>query len=187
MLNKITAAAAIGVGIFAVIAIGNSAPPPAKAYGIGGYTYTQRVCQEYGQQPRWYNVRDGQAAYNGGNSDSGWLIVLEHGGHVAATPERAESYELVSNPADGDYIRYRPYPGAAWAYLQVTGNLFVRSSGGVNTPTTSRSAATHIRAPSGTYYAYHPATFHYRRIPASPYIPARGGQYVRWANMAWCR
>ena len=55
----------------------------AEAQGArGGYTYTSRVCQEYGQQPRWYNVRDGQAAYNGGNSDSGWLIVLEGGSNV---------------------------------------------------------------------------------------------------------
>ncbi len=56
----------------------------AAAQGAqGGYTYTARVCQEYGQQPRWYNVRDGQAAYNGGNSDSGWLIVLERGANIA--------------------------------------------------------------------------------------------------------
>ena len=31
----------------------------AEAQGSqGGYTYTQRVCQEYGQQPRHYQVRD---------------------------------------------------------------------------------------------------------------------------------
>ena len=54
----------------------------AEAQAYGGYTYTQRVCQEYGQQPRYYNVRDGQAAYNGGNSDSGWLIVLQRGGGI---------------------------------------------------------------------------------------------------------
>ena len=34
-------------------------PHNAAAQGVhSGYTYTQRVCQEYGQQPRWYQVRD---------------------------------------------------------------------------------------------------------------------------------
>ena len=97
----------------------NSASPPphpAKATSLGGYTYTQRVCQEYGKQPRWYNVRDGQAAYNGGNSDSGWLIVLERGsggGGAAAVavsyPESSSgSYVKKLNSDPAEYFRFTP-------------------------------------------------------------------------------
>ena len=146
---------------------------------MGGYTYTQRFCQEYGQQPRWYNVRDGQAAYNGGNSDSGWLIVLEHGSHVAATAGR-----YVRNDATGDYVRY------AGRYVQITGNRFRRVSGNNyvldpsgnqirlhNSPYSPGDATpdTHFSSLGTPYYEYVPGN------------PARGGRYVRWAHMAWCR
>ena len=49
----------------------------AEAQGSrGGYTYTERVCQEYGQQPRQYNVRD-PIPGSDWRSDGGWAIVLE--------------------------------------------------------------------------------------------------------------
>ncbi len=173
MLNKIAAAAAIGAGIFAVITMGilpPPPPPPAKAYGIGGYTYTQRVCQEYGQQPRWYNVRDGQAAYNGGNSDSGWLIVLEHGGHEPAG--------WVMDQTAGTHMLY------AGQYVRVSLDvLFFRDSLANYHAVTSRAAANRINIP-GVGYIYYNEQYitHYR------YNPGRGGgRYVRWANMAWCR
>ena len=48
-----------------------------------GYTYTERVCQEYGQQPRRYQVRD-PIAGSDWCSDGGWAIVLERGWGLAA-------------------------------------------------------------------------------------------------------
>ena len=158
--------------------------PPAKATSLGGYTYTQRVCQEYGQQPRYYNVRDGQAAYNGGNSDSGWLIVLEHSSHVAAVAGTPDRY--VRNDASGDYILYQS------RYIQLTGNRWTRHGPGdyrLNPAGNRvRVATTPWRpgdpTPNADFVAF---LYRYDRIPGTPDIPARGGQYVRWANMAWCR
>ena len=49
----------------------------ATAEGQGrldGYAYTQRVCQELGQQPRHYNVRDAMAGSDW-SADGGWAIV----------------------------------------------------------------------------------------------------------------
>ena len=59
------------------IAVGMAFPyGGAEAQGSHqGYAYTERVCQEYGQQPRRYYVRD---AIPGSDwrSDGGWAIVL---------------------------------------------------------------------------------------------------------------
>ena len=50
----------------------------------GGYTYTERICQEYGQQPQRYQVRDPIAGSDWRN-DGGWAIILEPGGGSSAS------------------------------------------------------------------------------------------------------
>ena len=59
------------------IAVGMAFPyGGAEAQGSHqGYTYTQRVCQELGQQARRYNVRD-PIPGSDWRSDGGWAIVL---------------------------------------------------------------------------------------------------------------
>ena len=57
--------------------------PAAEAQGShNGYTYTQRVCQEIGQQPRHYQVRDPIPGSDWRN-DGGWAIVLMYGTNTA--------------------------------------------------------------------------------------------------------
>ena len=176
------------IAVFSVLAMlaaaGGLAVPggDAEAQGaFGGYTYTQRVCQEYGQQPRWYNVRDGQAAYNGGNSDSGWLIVLEHGGGVPARwvgvsadialPGTTLSFG--THYGDGtDFVLRATAP----AYLPnpwreaVNGTFAkIRNNG---------DDSDYVLVVMGGY-----AINRYNKIHDA--LP--GGQYVRWAHIAWCR
>ena len=63
-----------------------------KAQGnLGGYTYTQRVCQEYGKPPRWYQVRD-EMASSDWRTDGGWAIILEETRSVTATIYGASAY-----------------------------------------------------------------------------------------------
>ncbi len=168
-------------------------PPPAKATSQGGYTYTQRLCAEYGQAPRWYYVRDGQAAYNGGNSDSGWLIVLERGGGgggsgVAVAVSYPESSsgayvkKLNSDPAE--YIRFTPdahgnpqryewNPGSPGYYGQEADGQFVRIGPG--------SVQEHTPFVRVIHSILDPFV-RYDRIETPP----GGGSYIRWAHIEYC-
>ena len=71
MLNRVRIAAAV-VGVFAVgvvaVLAGFMPPFPAEATSLNGYTYTLLLCQEYGQAPGWYKVRDQGAT--GGSSET---------------------------------------------------------------------------------------------------------------------
>ena len=154
--------------------------------GHNGYTYSQRVCQEYGQQPRWYNVRDGQAAYNGGNSDSGWLIVLARGSATAytfgdaiffaeltipfhielAAPVRREERQVTdSNKGLTGFVTYQS-DGAIQAWVIVD-----RNNDGDITPEGDRTGGSSNNE------------WEIRGYTTKTY----GGSYIRWANMAWCR
>ena len=155
----------------------------------GGYTYTQQFCQEYGKQPRYYGVRDGQAAYNGGNSDSGWLIVLEQGRYNVGTADRYV-LDLSLGRYEG-YIRYRdttpdtyfPAEGRLFFTRLYSNNFVFNPTGGarVRIPLTPWNVGD--PTPDSDFYIV--GTTRYRRIPG---IPARGGgQYVRWANIMWCQ
>ena len=158
-----------GIAIAAGLAFPGS---DAEAQGFGGYTYSQRVCQEYGQQPRWYNVRDGQAAYNGGNSDSGWLIVLERG-----SPNFAgwrPGWTRDSSPA-GYRIQRRnvPIPADDYRPYIVDWNQDGSISPG-NQPVGDYGVDTDNNGVSDAYRTFTP-------------IWSGGGSYVRWAHIAWCR
>ena len=54
--------------------------PNAPATAYDGYTYTEYICQEYGQHPRRYQVRD-PIPDSDWRNDGGWAIVLERGSH----------------------------------------------------------------------------------------------------------
>ena len=165
----------------------------AAAQGYGGYTYTSRVCQEYGQQPRFYNVRDGQAAYNGGNSDSGWLIVLQRGTYEAGPG----TYNLRTDGV-GDFVRLRVTPSSPWSYVRITGNRWRRvaannyvldpnihhSTGNAFLRTTGLAGWSAGDPTPDSSYLQISAT-RYQYIPGAPI--RGGGQYVRWAHIAWCR
>ena len=179
-------------------------PPNAAAQGaLGGYTYTQRICQEYGQQPRYYGVRDGQAAYNGGNSDSGWLIVLvrgstfvpgeytfnsitDNGGWGSITNALNDARNQITPPHVSVVDPNAPVGSRITATDGTSG--FVTNNGrrvvidrnnngvldtGDLTITGSGNSALH-------YFS----RGRYQEITAPSNY---GTQYVRWAHIAWCR
>ena len=159
----------------------NNPPNAAAQSAFGGYTYTQRVCQEYGQQPRYYGVRDGQAAYNGGNSDSGWLIVLQRGG---GTPERWVGVSADLVPA-GTTPRFGTHYGDGTDFiLQSSATYYLRDPWRVSG--TGDYVKIRDNGDDSDYLLVigpgNQARNNYDRIPAVP-----GGQFVRWANMMWCR
>ncbi len=182
-----------------LVAAGGLAFPggDAAAQGAqGGYTYTQRVCQEYGQQPRHYGVRDGQAAYNGGNSDSGWLLVLISGANTrtihhfnAGGWHNAYGAQMhVDDPADGIAARHyvNIHTGESFFHrlnrdtnqFYDYGNYMILDYNGDGVFSFA-DAHDHPGIP-GTQQYYRTGTYwtsqeHY------------GGSYVRWAHMAWCR
>ena len=145
----------------------------AAAQGFGGYTYTQRVCQEYGQQPRYFNVRDGQAAYNGGNSDSGWLLVLERGSRVF---DRWVSGWTRDPSPEGYRIHPRNVllPAGDYAPFIIDRNFDGSITPG-NLPSGDYGVDTDNNGISDAYRTF------------TPSWRGGGGSYVRWANMAWCR
>ena len=164
----------------------------AAAQGaFGGYTYTSRVCQEYGQQPRWYNVRDGQAAYNGGNSDSGWLIVQEHGSHISYTitpGTYTPNAPTVDDPANGVAPR-------RVTDISTGVSAFIRYDRGAQRflpPSASTQHAVIDGNDDGVFNSadrvpnrYNPAFYHY--LSAWYESPqGYGTSYIRWAHMAWC-
>ena len=175
-------------------------PPNAAAQGaFGGYIYTQRVCQEYGQQPRYYGVRDGQAAYNGGNSDSGWLIVLVRGATFVAA-------EYTITTATGIHNRGNVTNALADAQNEITpphgsladpnapvGSRITASDGTSGFVTRSGRRVVIDRNNNGELDAGDITTtglLHY--FSRGRYQEVRapsnyGTQYIRWAHMAWCR
>ncbi len=180
----------------------------AAAQGYGGYTYTARVCQEYGQQPRYYNVRDGQAAYNGGNSDSGWLIVLERGANVfpAQYAFGAPYGGGTWNSAQAAYNASLTHPAhrlftgaAANAHLGLANGEAIIDSNGIRGFVTRVSLLVVIdRNDNGVYDAGDMAaglgsrnasqwTYVLRNFSRTAAAYDYGGSYVRWAHMAWCR
>ena len=148
------------------------------------------VCQEYGQQPRYYLVRDGQAAYNGGNSDRGWLIILERGS-VAIEVSTQISYSVSSSGAyvkhinDEVYRRFVP---------DGSGNprRFSRSGAGIYSP--DSSAGWVKTGPGSTDGNFLRVTSYFGTFSRYDRTETRietytggGGYFVRWAHMAWCR
>ena len=140
-------------------------------------------------------MRDGQAAYNGGNSDSGWLLVLIRGANTRTIHHfsgnswfNAHGAQFhVDDPADGIAARHYTNVHTGVSFFQRLnrdtnqfynyGNNFVRDYN--NDGVLSLADG---RAPAPGY-----GTHYYRTGTHWTSQEHYGGSYVRWAHMAWCR
>ena len=198
-------------GILAGLAVAAGLAFPggdAAAQGYGGYTYTARVCQEYGQQPRYFNVRDGQAAYNGGNSDSGWLIVLERGaGNVVpaqyafSSPQRSSGAGATAQAAlnlalTNNHHRifsgtgtnsYGLSPGEAIIAADGTRGFVERVGNSVVIDRNDDGQFTAADMAQGLLGGESYLWYWERRTLTQTVAPINyGGSYIRWAHTAWC-
>ena len=166
----------------------------AEAQGSqGGYTYTQRVCQEYGQQPRHYNVRD-PIPGSDWRSDGGWAIVLVRSARtVTSYSLNADGYFAPVNI--GNYHIDDPANGVEKRRLTDRWNgrsAFVRYDRSVGRfrPREIIFDANddgELTSADIVPHASNPALMFYRTGRASWWTEAYGASYIRWANMAWCR
>ena len=173
-----------------VVAVGMAFPgaPDAEAQGShGGYTYTQRICQEYGQQPRHYQVRV-PIPGSDWRSDGGWAIVLERGSGVRSTT----AFTSGSNPErtmtqfNNVYTAGRAIvdnSGGTWDGHQglnvhgsnlYDGRLLVLDAdkNGILTAADAVYGSANNRLYL-LFYATETVLY--------------GGSYIRWVNMQWCR
>ena len=157
-----------------------------------GYTYTQRVCQEYGQQPRHYQVRDPIPGSDWRN-DGGWAIVLERGAHtvtryslIASGYYAAGTFHLyyLDHPAQGvERMRLIDGRNGSSAFQRYSRSnqrfrneiVFDLNNDGAIT------SADQIPHPSN------PGQMLYRTGYFNTYQEPYGTSYIRWADMAWCR
>ena len=206
--------------------------PGAKdAAAIGGYTYTELICQEYGQQPKRYQVRDPIEGSDWRN-DGGWAIVLIRSSNVRraeytfspnTAAERAASRTEALAPGSSaaqtlGYVRTGGWgnsPGnqqivgaddnGVWengAFWRIrSGTLVIAQDGTQGFVTTQYYGravvvdhnnngvldegdivrAWQIGQPGNAYFAD-------KRTVTRVVDPVNyGAQYVRWANMQWCR
>ena len=157
-----------------------------EAQGVhSGYTYTQRVCREYGQQPRWYNVR-GEMAGSDWRSNGGWAIVLERGSGTTTTvtftqgnnPERTISqYNNVPYLNGGLLIENSGGPWDGYQGVIALGAQW--DLAGIDANRDGQITAADQVYGSGINRIY--------LLFYSVDTTVSGGSYIRWANMTWCR
>ena len=187
-----------GVLVALSIAVGMALPhaDQAAAQGIQqGYSYTERVCQELGQQPRWYNVRD---AIPGSDwrTNGGWAIVLIRSANVA--PARYSFYNLTQRPRTGN---------AQTVLTWIRNNEFGTSTilgFRPDDPITAANGDAGIVAGFGSWVIidrnqdgrlgiedvyFAGGSWNYQRALFRQDAAAQnyGSAYIRWANMLWCR
>ena len=154
--------------------------------GHNGYAYTQRVCQEYGQQPRWYNVRD-PIPGSDWRSNGGWAIILVSStatGTFFGPPQLIVSGTPIIESTATVLLSPR-------RIVSVTGLSGFVTVNGANGPTAAYSnllvidrnndgqidiAGDRTAGPSNN-------RFDFRTFGPRVY----GATYIRWANMQWCR
>ena len=161
-----------------------------------GYTYTQRVCQEIGQQPRHYQVRDPIPGSDWRN-DGGWAIVLETSGHFQET-----QYEIFNvRAAGGSGFKNQALGSANGEFSQTRTNFtFPRrhvikgtnrwglvTGWGVDVVVDinrdGRIGLEDIFWDTGiNQHRYYLGSW---RVAQEAYN--YGTSYIRWANMLWCR
>ena len=191
-----------------------SAGQDAAAYSNrAGYSYTQRVCQEYGLPPRQYWVRD-EIAGSDWRSSGGWAIILEGG--TNAGPWLWGNAIVGTSLTDGNIRQFYLGAGGIWpAYRYTSTNslpnftsatlpqqkLVVDNSGGdfngrqglievngngltyLDTVWIDQNGDGNVNAADKTAG---PGDNQYERA----LYRARtiyGGSYIRWADMRWCR
>ena len=157
-----------------------------------GYTYTQRVCQEYGQQPRHYQVRD-PIAGSDWRSDGGWAIILERGAHtVTKYALNATGYYAAST----FHLYYLDDPANGVERIQLidgrNGNSAFRRYSRSNQRFTSQIVFDlnndgAITVADQVPHPQNPGQMLYRTGYFNTYQEPYGTSYIRWADMAWCR
>ena len=166
-----------------------------------GYTYTQRVCQELGQQPRHYQVRD-EMDGSDWRSDGGWAIVLIRGTHFFAGGYEFYGHTVPGGAqwgARGTYVDQLkstdltgPHQGTPDPANPVGSRIVARD--GTAAFVTDWARDVYIdRDNDGQFTVddleyeelglYGPVRASYRTAPTVSY----GTTYIRWANMLWCR
>ena len=181
--------AAVCIVLAGLVAAGGLALPGAKAAAQGGhngYTYTQRVCQEYGQQPRHYNVRD-EMDGSDWRSAGGWAIVLVSSvntgtrlnGYVSYLPTRP----LIENTANGVAKRKITEFGTG-----VVGFVSLTIHGVPLNPERVVIDQNNDGEIDNADLIRHPVNnnLYWAVRQIAPRIHY-GATYIRWANMAWCR
>ena len=168
----------------------------AEAQGIhSGYTYTQRTCQELGQQPRQYQVRD-EIDGSDWRSDGGWAIVLIRGVNTAPTLYTIYGVNLAGGGANptialrqlndrfGTINNNHGLPQRHYiaGINGVSGWVTGWSNFVVIDRDKDRQRTTADTFYNGATYEYYEGRFRLERA-AYDYSTA----YIRWANMLWCR
>ena len=155
----------------------------AAAQGVhSGYTYSQRICQEYGQQPRWYNVRD-EIAGSDWRSNGGWAIIRDGG---SGTRTVLEVYgEIIYSGGSGYVIDparviTNAYgTRAAYVTLDINGqpNIYAIVDQNRDRIIDNRDLIDHNDNGVANRYVQ----FRWRETTVA------GGAYIRWAYMRFCR
>ena len=174
----------------------------AAAQGVhSGYTYTQRVCQELGQQPRRYNVRDPIPGSDWRN-DGGWAIVLIRTANVRPAQYTFSNPEGIGDANDAPTalgIAQTEFTGGGTPpYGLTAGGLIIASNGtggfvadfggrvvidrDGDGELTTADMGTGLHGTSPSLWYYERMRFTRTSLPQN-----YGAQYIRWANMQWCR
>ena len=185
---------------------GGMALPHAPATAYDGYTYTERICQEYGQQPRYYQVRDPIPGSDWRN-DGGWAIILERGSNVSPP---VYSFGALTS---GNGIGQGPYAWEALAFSNTQNSGINQQFNRWNNALGGIPSGTYITAQDGragwvignndlliidrvkdgaitladiflSGPNYYWERSRYSIVSAGSNY---GGQYIRWANLQWCR
>ena len=180
---------AVGIVLAGLVVAGGMALPGAKAAAQGahgGYTYTHRVCQEYGQQPRHYNVRD-EMDGSDWRSDGGWAIVLvssvNTGTRLWAYVQYAPTRPLIEHSGNGVAKRKVTELGTG-----VVGFIRLTVSGVPYTPERIVIDQNHDDEIDNADRIRHPVNNNlYWAVQQIRSSVQYGATYIRWANMAWCR
>ena len=153
--------------------------------GFGGYNYTERICQEYGQQPRYYNVRD-EIAGSDWRSDGGWAIVQVRSTgtsytfglpiFIAGIPGQLPRIELAAPARERKQLTERSAGLAGFVIYNQQGDelrqvVVDRNNDGEITEAGDKTANV-----GGNEWEY-------RSWTATNY----GAAWIRWADMRWCR
>ena len=147
-----------------------------------GYTYTQRTCQELGQQPRQYQVRD-PIPGSDWRSNGGWAIVLEMGSVRTAFGTRSWAAGSLPFAIELTSPVRREKRRLTDSNTGMTGFVTYLADG---TPRTSviidRNNDGYIDAAGDKTAGPANNLWEFR-----PYATVYGAGYIRWANMLWCR